>query len=52
MDVNQQLKLFASNHTTLQVNDATQLAAITITDSSRPVTSSNKILHGLSTKIF
>ena len=44
MDVNRQLKLFASNHTTLQVNDATQLAVITITDSSRPVTSSNNML--------
>ena len=44
MDVNRQLKLFASNHTTLQINDATQLAVITITDSSRPVTSSNNML--------
>ena len=43
MDVGNQLKLFASNHTTLEVGDSTQLAAISITDSSQAVTSSNNV---------
>ena len=42
-DGNNQLKLLASNHTTLQTGDSTQLAAITIADSSRAVTSSNNL---------
>ena len=39
-----QLKLFASNHTTLQENDATELATISLSNPSQAVTSSNNLL--------
>ena len=39
MDANRQLKLFAANHSTLLTTDATQLAQITISDSSQSYTS-------------
>ena len=39
-----QLKLLASNHTTLQVSDATELATISLSNTSQAVTSANNLL--------
>ena len=44
MGDNRQLQLFATNHTTLLINDASQLATITIMNLSKAVTSSNNLL--------
>ena len=44
MDDHRLLKLYASNHTTLLERDATQLAAVSLTDPSQAVTSSNNLL--------
>ena len=41
---NRQLKLFAVNHTTLQESDSTELATVSLTNSSQAVTSSNNLL--------
>ena len=44
MNVNRVLTLSATNHSTLLATDATQLAQITISDSSQPQTSTNNLL--------
>ena len=44
MSTNRRLRLYATNHSTLQGTDSTQLAQVTISDSSQPQTSSNNLL--------
>lgn len=44
MNGNRQLKLFASNHRTLQESDATELATVSLPNPSQAVTSSNNLL--------
>ena len=44
MGTNRRLRLYATNHSTLQATDSMQLAQVTISDSSRPRTSSNNLL--------
>ncbi len=44
MNGNRQLQLFAQNHTTLQYNEATELATISLSNPSQAVTSSNNLL--------
>ena len=44
MNDNRNLRLLRTNHTTLQANDSTSLADITISSSSQPLTSSNNLL--------
>ena len=44
MSENRRLILFAQNHTTLQDRDATELAALSLSNPSQAVTSSNNLL--------
>ena len=44
MKTNRRLELFVTNHSTLQASDHTQLAQITISDSSQAQTSTNNLL--------
>ena len=44
MSTNRRLQLYATNHSTLQATDSTQLAQVTISDSSLAQTSSNNLL--------
>jgi hypothetical protein len=44
MNGSRQLKLFASNHATLQESDSTELATISLSNPSQAVTSSNNLL--------
>jgi hypothetical protein len=43
MNDRRELKLFAQNHTTLQDSDSTELAAVSLTNSSQAMTSSNNL---------